>query len=53
MVVMAMSAAACTGDRLRKILQVRELAGLRGGAKVACQLVDLAGRANIALRLRG
>jgi hypothetical protein len=47
--MMVMSAAAFTGDRLRKILHVRELAGLRRGRKVSRQLVELAGRTRIAL----
>ena len=51
--MMVMSAAAFAGDRLRKILQVRELAGLGRGSKIARQLVELAGGTRIALRLRG
>lgn len=52
MMVMAATAAAAV-DRLRKILQIRQLAALGSRGKVTRKLRQLPCRAGVSLRLRG
>lgn len=51
--MMVMAAPVSPADCLRQILDVRQLAGLRGGSKIRGKLCELTGRAGVAVRCRG